>query len=404
MIIVPEAMGLQALSDPLPAPEPLVVPPEATEHVSFVDDFRTDLAHLLRKEPTTIGRVRKVEGSPPKYSLVDIVIAITGFQSEHANRSITYVTRADKDVIHLMDVISLPDSTGVRKQLTPVADIQTVLRIIIQLPCRNLGPLKREICEVFSRFMGGDLSLIPELQANHARQQTLLNTGSQAPEAAFGEYVRATRPPPPLDIWRTPVPQGVGDYDNKHYILGSLTHPDMYKTGHTAKLMDERLKEIIRDQPQELGLYVSVVYHYEGCLENRVRLKLDSWGCRPPPTEYGIKGTEFRIASKEMIIAAMDEVKRECDANQHGTPGEYEEEKAFKRRRLCLEVSREEFEFEERKFTLKRARDNPELAIHQYKLQVQKEELELEKQKFELEKQRFEFEKIKREYVRVNLL
>ena len=32
------------------------------------------------------------------------------------------------------------------------------MRVIVQLPCRGFGPLKREICEVFSRFMGGDFS------------------------------------------------------------------------------------------------------------------------------------------------------------------------------------------------------------------------------------------------------
>ena len=49
--------------------------------------------------------------------------------------------------------------------------------------------------EVFSRFMGGDLLLIPELKANHARQEALLEEGSKSPPAAFGEYVRAARPP-----------------------------------------------------------------------------------------------------------------------------------------------------------------------------------------------------------------
>ena len=102
----------------------------------------------------------------------------------------------DGDVTHLVGYIPLLDSTGQRKQRTPVADIQTVLRVIVQLPCRNLSELKRESCEVFSRFTGGDISLIPELQANHAHQQARAQEGSHAPDAAFGEYVRATRPPP----------------------------------------------------------------------------------------------------------------------------------------------------------------------------------------------------------------
>ena len=45
----------------------------------------------------------------------------------------------DPDVVHLVDYILLLDSMGLRRQRTPMADIQTVLRVIIQLPCRGLG-------------------------------------------------------------------------------------------------------------------------------------------------------------------------------------------------------------------------------------------------------------------------
>ena len=55
-------------------------------------------------------------------------------------------------MVHFVDRVNLVDALGRRHQAkSPVADIQTVLRVIVQLPCKNLGPLKREICEVFSR-------------------------------------------------------------------------------------------------------------------------------------------------------------------------------------------------------------------------------------------------------------
>ena len=50
----------------------------------YVDHFRVDLARLLKKEPEQLGRIRKVEGSPPKYSVVDAVVCITGQRSDHA--------------------------------------------------------------------------------------------------------------------------------------------------------------------------------------------------------------------------------------------------------------------------------------------------------------------------------
>ena len=146
--------------------------PEA-EQVVFVEDFRADLAHLLKKEPEQLGRIRKVEGSPPKYSLVDVIVSITGQAAADAAKLLRRVTEGDRDVRELIPYIPLLDSTGLRRQRTPVADIQTVLRVIVQLPCRGLGPLKREICEVFSRFSPsavlcwGVASLICSINGTH---------------------------------------------------------------------------------------------------------------------------------------------------------------------------------------------------------------------------------------------
>ena len=345
------------------------------EQVVFVDDFRADLSRLLKKEPGQLGRVRKVEGSPPQYSLIDVIECITGQAATDAAKILRRVVEGDKAVRELIPRIPLPDSTGLRRQCTPVADIQTVLRVIMQLPSRGLGQLKGQICEIFARFMGGDLSLIPELQANHARQHILHQEKTEEPEAVFGEYVRATRPPAPEDIWRTPAPKGVGDYDNKHYILGSRVYPDVCKTGRSTKLMDERLKEILKEQTKDLGLYVAIVYHHEGPLEHKVRNKLDSWGYRQPPPHYGIKGTEFRIVHIDTVRAAMDEVKRECvgKAGDADMDEEEVEKVANKRRRIHLELRQKELELEEHRQYL----DERRLPLEEYRERVGLQERQL---------------------------
>jgi len=382
-----EAPSLEALPADLPG-ETHDQQPEA-EQVVFVDDFRADLARLLNKKPEQLGRIRRVEGIPAKYSLVDVVVAITGKTPQHANHALDEVVERDGDVCQEIARIPLLDSTGLRRQRTRVADIQTVLRVIVQLPCRGLGPLKREICEVFARFMGGDLSLIPELQANHARQQALLEEGSQSPEAAFGEYVRATRPPPPQEIWRTPAPQGVGDYDSKHYVLGGLTYPDMCKTGRTIKRMDERLKEINSRQTRDLGLYVVLVYHYEGPLEQRVRSKLDAWGCRQPPAEYGVNGCEFRIVSVDAVQAAVEQVKKEC-ATEAPEPAHDTEALSLRRRRERVEVEELEVQCAAKRLKLDKEVFELEQAKQREHLELQKGalKLQLEFQRGQLELQR----------------
>jgi len=96
----------------------------------YVDHFRVDLARLLKKEPEQLGRIRKVEGSPPKYSLVDVVVCITGKTRENAKHAIDeIVNRRDRDVCQKITDVNLIDSRGRHNPaLTPVADIQTVLR------------------------------------------------------------------------------------------------------------------------------------------------------------------------------------------------------------------------------------------------------------------------------------
>ena len=111
-----------------------LTPPGATDEskpIEFMEDFRSDLARLLKKDPEQIGRVRKVEGSPPRYSLVDVVVCITGKTPQHAKHALDEACGRDVDVCQNIAHIPLTDSTGRRKQRTPVADIQTVLRVIM---------------------------------------------------------------------------------------------------------------------------------------------------------------------------------------------------------------------------------------------------------------------------------
>ena len=146
-----------------------------------------------------------MEGSSPLYAPLDVITCITGQESRDASKTLKEARRLGEREADNIRLTRLRDSPGrLNRSRSPIADVKTILHIIINLPCRGLGPLKAQLRDVFCRFMGGDLSLIPELQANHAHQQAPSQEGSDAPDAAFGEYVRATRPPPPQDVWRTP--------------------------------------------------------------------------------------------------------------------------------------------------------------------------------------------------------
>ena len=65
-----------------------------------------------------------------KYSLVDVVVCITGQRSDNAHRAFNDVLRIHADITHLVGDVNLVDSLGRRHQAkSPVAEIQTVLRV-----------------------------------------------------------------------------------------------------------------------------------------------------------------------------------------------------------------------------------------------------------------------------------
>jgi len=293
--------------------------PAATADLSVALDQLTDadgaaeLCALLGIEEAV--RIRTSgEGVDKVFSLVDVASLVSGKTAQNAWRDVRRVLDEFDEVSHAVRNFQF-DGRGQRQ--TAVAPLRTTLLVLLRLRSRAAQRLSAKMVDVFVRFVGGDPDLAKEVLSIREFQEHLASQQPEHPLRAFGATVEqetsAARPPPPQDVWRTPAPQGIGDWDSKHYVLGSLTYPDMCKTGSTKRRMDERLKEINSKQNRDLGLYVVLVYHHEGPLEQRVRCKLDAWGCRQPPSKYGVNGVEFRIAKVDAVRAAIDEVKKECE-------------------------------------------------------------------------------------------
>ena len=95
--------------------------------VVLVDGFRTDLARLLPKDPEQIGRIRRLEGAPPQYSLLDVIICITGQASRNATNTLKEAVQCDEgmacnishtpdDASAIIGHIPSSDSTGRRDE------------------------------------------------------------------------------------------------------------------------------------------------------------------------------------------------------------------------------------------------------------------------------------------------
>ena len=126
----------------------------------------------------------------------------------------------------------------------------------------------------------------------------------------------------------------------------------------------------MRSERPDLGLYVLAIDHHMGAYEREIRLKLDTWGFQKPPAEWGIVGSEFRVGPVEHARRAVEAVY-DAHAKEEGTgiPGERER----KRRRLNLEIGREELELRDQELETR----NQELETRREELRLLQSEMEL---------------------------
>ena len=75
-------------------------------------------------------------------------------------------------------------------QLTPVATAAEMVEIVWQLP--GTADFRRNCAQLTVRYLGGDESLIGEVQANRRAQEELAVTQPDHPARAFGEAVEQT--------------------------------------------------------------------------------------------------------------------------------------------------------------------------------------------------------------------
>ena len=269
-------------------------------------------------------RVRTAGDGPNQtFSLIDVARLVSGKKSSNALRDVNIaIDKCDG----AKDSVFYYKFQGPGQRPTLVANLSTCLLVVLRLRSREAQRVSASALFSLCESLNADTTLSRGVVSSimkSLRVQKLAVSGAALP-----------RPLPAQHVWRTPAPRGIGDVDNKHYILGSLRFPDVCKTGHTTQTMEARLTSIKSEQPSNLGLYAAFIYHHEGALEDDVRRRLDAWGAYPPPAEYGFRGTEFRVVGIDVVCRAMDEVKKEC-------MGYIESEEQVKRRRLSEEFENE---------------------------------------------------------------
>ena len=241
-----------------------------------------------------------------------------------------------KALQHLWD--RNPDLAPVREQVvyhqfegrggpSQVAPLAVVYEVLMLLPGNRAATARRSAAKLVVRYLGGDLSLVQEVEANHSFQERLKREDPAALERLFGEAVEK--------MPKAYATTSLGFSDHRDLYLGSSSaHPDLVKVGVT-----ERLGERAQEHARRLGDFnILHVFFGAGCLERKFKqlfasrqVKIDISG--QTQTEY------FRLSASEGIegvhtSAKIVEAEREAEVLKN----ERSLEQEHKRRRLEAET------------------------------------------------------------------
>jgi len=163
----------------------------APKHLRHVDagadlTLRQQLAELKRVPLEQVGRVRMTPDKLP--SLVDVCAILTGKSSQHAANDVAQVLRrlfvADND---LRQRVLQVNFGGRGNRGTPVPkDLAALVEIIFLLPGRAAAQVRQAAAQIFVRYLGGDVSLVREVEHLHHVQAFLRENAPEHPIRAFG--------------------------------------------------------------------------------------------------------------------------------------------------------------------------------------------------------------------------
>ena len=153
--------------------------------------LRQQLAEMKRVPLEQVGRIRMTPDKLP--SLVDV----TSILCEKDNNASGEVVR---------NIISYHDLNGIILKVkfggrggnhdTPVPkDLAALIEIIFLLPGRAAAQVRRVAAQIFVRYLGGDLTLIQEVEHLRHVQNFLRETAPEHPMRAFGEAVENSESP-----------------------------------------------------------------------------------------------------------------------------------------------------------------------------------------------------------------
>ena len=343
-------------------------------------ELRKQLSYLLK---VPLGEVRRIRMTPEKQpALIDVISILTKKNKNDSSEVWRTLERSSREVQENILNIHFP---GQGQRSTPVAkDLKTLVQVIFMLPGREASLVRQAAAEVFVRFMGGDLTLIQDVQRMNEVQRFLREHEPEHPMRVFGEAVESeptsaevSAPPadsqaapvaslPPLQVPPNPVivkvEDSIGLPGSDHLYAASRLEDNILKIG-VSKDVVERMPELSRSF--QAGYALQAVWPGEAALEELVLEKL-----KPFKATVGNSREHFDSrVTLEYLYQIVDHARA-----LYKTKMELSSSASFEQRKKELELQED---LKDR--ALKRRREEIELES-----QRRREEIELDREGLEL--------------------
>ena len=241
-------------------------------------------------------------------------------------------------------------------------DLKTLIQVIFMLPGREASLVRQAAAEVFVRFMGGDLTLVQDVQRMNEVQSYLREHEPEHPMRVFGEAVESEPTSagsqealaaslPPLQVPPNPVIMKVEDSiglpGSDHLYAASRLGDNILKIG-VSKDVVERMPELSRSF--QAGYALQAVWPGEAALEELVLEKLKPFKAAVGNSREHFDSRVtleylFQIVDHARVLyktkmelsssASFEQRKREIDLQEEL------KDRALKRRREELELEAE---------------------------------------------------------------
>jgi len=278
---------------------------------------------------------------------VDVGVILTGQDARHSAEILRRMFAAHPELDTKCVRVSFGGRGGNRESLVP-KDLPALIEIIFLLPGRAAAQVRQAAARLFVRFLGGDLSLIAEVERFNHVQSFLRETAPDHPARAFGEAVESCTTPRALTI--VPAPDDLVPSSNQRdayvmRVLDANADSSFWKIGRSDDPLTRAVQLDSQVRRDGLGWRheVDTIFRHGGVMENLLHREFH--GSRVENTkEYFWGGEDFPyMVARAMIALLPTQLELQFqDRRKNETRRGLEEDPALKRRRTELELARDE--------------------------------------------------------------